>query len=41
MAICNIARYAIVDISPEEKEMLASAKALLPASTAAPKTETK
>ncbi len=30
MAICNIARYAIVDISPEEKTMLATAKAKLP-----------
>lgn len=41
MAICNIARYAIVDISPEEKEMLAAAKALLPASTAAQQSVTK
>ena len=41
MAICNIARYAIVNISPEEKQMLATAKALLPPTPAAKKTETK
>ena len=42
MAICNIARYAIVNISPQEKEMLATAKALLPPTTAASKqSETK
>jgi len=37
MAICNIARYAIVNISPEEKQMLATAKALLPPTPAAKK----
>lgn len=35
MAICNIARYAIVDITPVELQMLASAKANAPASTPA------
>ena len=30
MAICNIARYAIVELSPQEKEMLATAEAKLP-----------
>jgi len=30
MAICNIARYAIVELSPQEKQMLATAKATLP-----------
>ena len=35
MAICNIARYAIIPITPQEKEMLVSAKALLPATPVA------
>lgn len=39
MAICNIARYAIVTLSPQEKQMLATAKALLPPVTK--KAETK
>jgi len=33
MAICNIARYAIVDISPVELQMLAAAKGTATAST--------
>ena len=41
MAICNIARYAIVNISPEEKEMLAKAKALLPPTPAVNQPQTK
>jgi len=41
MAICNIARYAIINISPQEKEMLATAEALLPPTTSATKSETK
>ena len=41
MAICNIARYAIVNISPAEKEMLAKAKALLPPTPAVKQSETK
>ena len=39
MAICNIARYAIVELSPQEKQMLTTAKASLP--PVAKKTENK